>query len=78
MRKLWLPVHCTFKVFHVPSHDSCSNYVVLLQPLAEDCMRERVAICPTAGCKEISEILMTTLYEKKYSNSLNTVVLNET
>lgn len=58
----------------MPYCDSCSSCVVLLHPLAEDCMRVRVAICPRAGYKEISEILMTTLYRKKYSSSLNTVV----
>lgn len=51
-----------------------SSCVVLPQPLAEDFIRQIAAICPRAGYKGISGILMTTLYKRKYSKSLNTVV----
>lgn len=63
-----------FTVFHVPYCDWCCSCVVLLQPLEEHCLRERLAIRPRAGYKEISEILITTLDKKKYSKFLNRVV----
>lgn len=67
--------HCAFEVFYLPYCDFCSSCVVLPQPLAEDFIRQIAAICPRAGYKEISEILMTMLYKKKYSKSLNTIVM---
>lgn len=67
-------IPCIFALFHVSYCDSCSSCVVLLQPLAEHCIRESLAICSRAGYKEISEILITTLYKKKYPKSLTTAV----
>jgi len=73
-RVMTFSIHCIFALFHVSYCDSCSSCVVLLQPLAEHCIRESLAICSRAAYKEISEILITTLYKKKYSKSLTTAV----